>query len=210
MKLRMSFLNIQLIQDLQCSLHEFHRANDGAIPDDQYNYLFAITARLDFCARFLNRHSNCPHSDEALLTFMMYSCMLIDGIKQLLKILSIDVSVPDEQLYFGALCKKAPLNLSESNCPTDDKFFEYFRALTFAHPFETSRPKFLQSGEVQYSPWVIVNHVPEILDDSIVGVRIFSNKHNRIIDLEFPFETLKGYIKSRYNLIASIIKWVNT
>lgn len=41
------------------------------------------------------------------------------------------------------MCMNYPLNLEEKNCPSDDKFFEYFRALIFAHPFETSRPKFL-------------------------------------------------------------------
>lgn len=99
--------------------------------------------------------------------------------------------------------------------PTDDNFFEYLRALAFAHPFETSKHKkfFAQKGSEHYSPWVIIGQrITETISGvkNMVGVRIYSNKFLDdigILDLCFPFDLLKEYIKSRYDLLMVATEW---
>lgn len=100
-----------------------------------------------------------------------------------------------------------PLNLPDDECPTDDKFFEYFRSLAFAHPFKTDRPKFFQKDEIQYSPWVIANSsITNMRGGGVdaVGVRIYSNKLNEIKDL-----IIKHFIRSRYLLLEKATTKVN-
>lgn len=46
-----------------------------------------------------------------------------------------------EKVYFKKCCQSAPFYFSEDECPTDDEFFEYFRAISFAHPYSTDRNK---------------------------------------------------------------------
>lgn len=192
---------------------EFREAiNDSPIftEDDSYkehfNLACAVMDRLDTCVRFLNEHNAYPKSEEEFLTFLMFSCMLVDAVNNILKDIGVYTKNNGNQ-YFKETCMKYPLNLNEENCPSDDKFFEYFRALTFAHPFETSRPKFLEKGEVQYSPWVIVNpHVFSEIPDPI-GVRIYSNRHDGIMDLKLPFGVLKDYLKSRYEPLDLATEW---
>ena len=175
---------------------------------NHYNLACVVMDRLDTCVKYLNKHITYPKNEEDFLSFMMFSCMLVDAVKQILKDLDIE-ALSKESKYFRKVCLGRPLNLSEEECPTDDKFFEYFRSLTFAHPFETSRPKFFQKGEIQYSPWVIVNSpIGALLEiPDAIGVRIYSNKYDDILDLRLSFETLKEYIKSRYECISLATKW---
>lgn len=175
---------------------------------NHYNLACVVMDRLDTCVKYLNKHITYPKNEEDFLSFMMFSCMLVDAVKQILKDLDIE-ALSRESKYFRKVCLGRPLNLSEEECPTDDKFFEYFRSLTFAHPFETSRPKFFQKGEIQYSPWVIVNSSIRALLEipDAIGVRIYSNKYDDILDLRLSFATLKEYIKSRYECISLATKW---
>lgn len=164
--------------------------------------------RLDSSISYLNINANPPKSEEALLFFIMYSCMVLDAVKQLLKSLDIDYVYSDKDnpvsyKYFKDICIAPPLNIPQEDCPTDDKFFEYIRSLSMAHPFETNRPKFFEKGEIQYSPWVIANrNIMSVrgIEDGI-GVRIYSNKFDEIQDLVFSFSLIKEYINSRFLLI---------
>ena len=180
--------------------------------DEQYKNHYSLACvvmdRLDTCIEYLNKHITYPKNEEDFLSFMMFTCMIVDAVKQILKDLGIE-SLSKESKYFRKVCLGRPLNLSEEDCPTDDKFFEYFRSLTFAHPFETSRPKFFQKGEIQYSPWVIVNSPVGVFNgiSDAIGVRTYSNKCDDILDLQLSFATLKEYIKSRYECICLATKW---
>ncbi|MCR0274321.1 hypothetical protein MKA31_19695 [[Clostridium] innocuum] len=181
-----------------------------------YNLICAIMDRVENSVEYLNKNSETPKNEQSLLLFVMYSCMLLDAIKQLFKVLCIESIYSDEKnsdsyKYFKTICMGKPLKISEENCPTDDKFFEYFRSLSMAHPLETSRPRFLEKKEIQYSPWVIVNSaITKIRGVSDgVGIRIYSNKSEEIQDLLFPFNILKEYINSRYVLMKKATEKVN-
>lgn len=166
-----------------------------------FNLFCAVTDRLESCIEYLNGHAETPKTEEDFLSFVMFSCMVLDAVKHVLK--QLDIEKIDKIDYFQNICLSKPLNIEKYKCPTDDKFFEYLRSIMFAHPFETNRPKFFMKHEIQYSPWVIANN-PATKFRGIkdgVGVRIYSNKFDEIKDLIFSFDVLKKYIKSQYLLL---------
>lgn len=166
-----------------------------------FNLFCAVTDRLESCIEYLNGHAETPKTEEDFLSFVMFSCMVLDAVKHVLK--QLDIEKIDKIDYFQNICLSKPLNIEKHKCPTDDKFFEYLRSIVFAHPFETNRPKFFMKHEIQYSPWVIANN-PATKFRGIkdgVGVRIYSNKFDEIKDLIFSFDVLKKYIKSQYLLL---------
>ena len=166
-----------------------------------FNLFCAVTDRLESCIEYLNGHAETPKTEEDFLSFVMFSCMVLDAVKHVLK--QLDIEKIDKIDYFKNICLSKPLNIEKHKCPTDDKFFEYLRSIMFAHPFETNRPKFFMKHEIQYSPWVIANN-PATKFRGIkdgVGVRIYSNKFDEIKDLIFSFDVLKKYIKSQYLLL---------
>ncbi len=183
---------------------------------EHYNLFCAVMDRMDSSISYLNSNANPPKSEEALLFFIMYSSMVLDAVKQLLKSLDIENVYSDKDnavsyKFFKDICVAPPLNIPQEECPTDDKFFEYIRSLSMAHPFETNRPKFFEKGEIQYSPWVIANSnfmsVRGIEDG--VGIRIYSNKFEEIQDLVFSFNLIKEYINSRFLLINKATEKIN-
>lgn len=166
-----------------------------------FNLFCAVTDRLESCIEYLNGHAETPKTEEDFLSFVMFSCMVLDAVKHVLK--QLDIEKIDKIDYFQNICLSKPLNIEKHKCPTDDKFFEYLRSIMFAHPFETNRPKFFMKHEIQYFPWVIANN-PATKFRGIkdgVGVRIYSNKFDEIKDLIFSFDVLKKYIKSQYLLL---------
>ena len=207
-----TFLDQKNIDDFRNSINETEIFRRDERYKDISNLFPVVMDRMDSCVSYLNNHATPPETEEELLVFIMYSCMIIDALHQLFRSKPLDLKRPfkdneDESYkYFKETCMSAPLNLSNNDCPTDDKFFEYFRSLTMAHPFETSRPKFFEKNEVQYSPWVIKyqKYYPFKEVKNAIGVRIYSNKFDEIKDLIFSFDILKDYIKSRYDLIDII------
>ncbi len=183
---------------------------------ERYNLSCAVMDRLDTCIEKLNKYGNYPTSEEDFLVFMMFASMIVDAVKEVLDRLEIHkkkepIYHSDEDYrYFREVYCKSPIYNPAADIPTDDKFFEYFRSLTFAHPTETNRHKFRQKGEIQYSPWVIVNSVLMQIGEhkDTVGVRIYSSLKEDIVDLRVSFDTLKKYIRSRYERIDLATKWV--
>lgn len=199
-------------QFLDSSICEDFRSAINATPifshDERYRGNFslycAIMDRMDDSIKYLNAHSDLPKTETDFLVFIMYTCMVLDAIKELQRTLHFknkyaDKNDTDAYLYFKNLCKES-LKIEDENCPTDEQFFQYFRSLAMAHPFETSRVKFLKKNkETQYSPWPIINDA--LTRDALVGIRIYSNKVDDIKDLRFPFSLLKDYINSRFQLM---------
>ncbi|MDR1165371.1 MAG: hypothetical protein LBO66_05785 [Deltaproteobacteria bacterium] len=197
-----------------------------------FDLICAVIDRLESCVKYINKHQKPPKTEENFIPFVLFSCMVIDAVKKLLKEIGCgykydDKTKAESYQYFKEICLRNLENLQDSDCPTDDKFFEYFRSLVFAHPFETNRPKFLQTDEIQYSPRVIVNSNQTIHDIIIdeeniitdkkyritdeVGVVIYSNKSKILANtncLCFSFSILKEYVKSRYALIEIATDWV--
>jgi hypothetical protein len=203
-----AFLDAKICEDFRESINKTEIFIYDIDYKEHYNLFCAVMDRMDSSISYLNSNANPPQSEEALLFFIMYSCMVLDAVKQLLKSLDIENVYSDKDntvsyKFFKDICVAHPLNIPLEECPTDDKFFEYIRSLSMAHPFETNRPKFFKKGEIQYSPWVTANSTlmsVRGIEDG-VGIRIYSNKFNDIQDLVFSFNHIKEYVKSRFLLI---------
>lgn len=216
----MSFLDEKLILDLRDKINESPIFSEDSSLNASYDLICAVLDRLDSSVDYLNKHSEYPSTEHDFLVFMMYSSIIRDASKQLCDGLEIaypflDEKNSDNYKFFKSYCINSPLNLDESVIPTDDRFFEYFRSIAFAHPFETSRAKFLKKNdkEIHYSPFVLVNNRAfssfESIEDAI-GVRVYTNRAEgwaSILDIKISFSVLKSFIVSRYNFIQEVIKW---
>lgn len=212
----MDFLDIKICEEFREVINETNIFTHDKEHMDKYNLICAVMDRVDSSVNYLNSNSEPPKKEDSLLFFIMYSCMILDAVKQLLKTLEVktiysDKDNPNAYIYFKKVCMGNPLNILETECPTDDKFFEYLRSLSMAHPFETSRPKFFKKGEIQYCPWVIANSAISAMRgiSDGVGIRIYSNQFEEIQDLIFSFNILKKYINSRFLLMRKATEKVN-
>lgn len=172
-----------------------------------YNLLCAVTDRLTTAVDYINSNSNYPENEQQLILFIAYSCMVYDAVG-ILKQKTLNIKYKDPTThYFKKICMSAPLSLSENECLTDEEFFEHFRSLSFAHPYETSRRKSIKDKfGVQYSPIISVDHIGY---PSHICVMIYSEKTPDTQLLHFDFDILKDYIKYRYSKLTEIIDWFN-
>lgn len=181
---------------------------------EKYDLMCVVLDRLETCVKYLNAHTEYPKSEEDFLSFVMFACMVIDATAVLLDNLGIESQTERKQnkdyTYFGQAIAASPLQVAQEKLPNDDRFFQYFRALAFAHPYTTDRYDFGRGKEVQYSPWVIVNSPAINSDPAIkdtVGLCIYSNKLPDTVHLRIPFSSLKEYIQSRYLKLDLATKW---
>lgn len=197
-----TYLNAQLCKKLREVINSSPIFSHDSDYLSQYNLCCAVMDRLDTCIEKLNNYGDYPESEEDFMVFMMFSCMLKDAISELFKRLKIEYKKENSK-YFESIYHKSPVYNFEAEEPSDDNFFEYLRSLIFAHPCETSRAKFLRKNEVQYSPWVIVNdHIRMLCEyKDAVGVRVYTNISEEILDILLPFSVLKEYIRSKYNIL---------
>ncbi|MBO4701839.1 MAG: hypothetical protein J5625_04155 [Lachnospiraceae bacterium] len=210
------FLNEKLCEDFRDVINSSPIFAEDEKYKHFYNLICATMDRLDTCVRYLNSHGIYPSTEEDFICFVMFACMIVDGVKILLENVTKQSSFfIEEKKYFKKYCMDKPMNCREDECPTDDKFFEYFRALTFAHPFETSRNKvFREKFGKQVSPWVALSnsltriyyHFPEP-----IGVKIYTEKVDEYGSdtqyIMFSFVDLKNYIVSRYEEIVRVTEW---
>ena len=181
----------------------------------RYHLSCAVMDRLDTCIEKLNTYGEYPDSEEDFLVFMMFAAMATDAVKEMLAQLGIHkkkdpiYNSDEDYRFFSEAYINSPIYNADVKIPTDEEFFEYFRSLSFAHPAETSRQKFKKQGEVQYSPWVIVNRDVARLRgyEDAVGVRIYASLKEDILDLRISFSALKEYVRSRYERIFLATTW---
>ena len=125
-----TFLDQKNIDDFRNSINETEIFRRDERYKDISNLFPVVMDRMDSCVSYLNNHATPPETEEELLVFIMYSCMIIDALHQLFRSKPLDLKRPfkdneDESYkYFKETCMSAPLNLSNNDCPTDDKFFE--------------------------------------------------------------------------------------
>ena len=182
----------------------------------RYNLICAVMDRMDSAIKYLSKYKDYPETEEDLITFMVFSCMLVDGIKKLSENIFHQKFYSTEKKYFLETQRGKYLYLKEKDFLSDDKMFEYFRSLIFAHPYNTDRYFKEYYGE-QVSPWVYANKRFASFFNGIkdaIGIRVYTQKilspdsQNDEILLEISFEKLKSYVNSRYLHLNKIIKWL--
>ncbi len=177
-----------------------------------YNLICTFKDRMFSAVDYLNKHCDCPTTEEDFVVFLVYACMIYDGFNKMHENLLHQVPpYKGKKKYFKYAKHYKEYYFNEDTCPSDDVFFEYLRAMAFAHPYEVSyrgRP-FLEKNEKHYCPWVMVNsrmNFDDIKDS--VGIRMYTNiDQNKIVSLTFSFKSLKGYIKSIYDTFPTLTKW---
>ncbi len=174
-----------------------------------WNLICVLMDRLDSTIHYLNNHIDQPKTEEDFVFFLVYASILKDGVYKFYEnIYGIKPKTIENKRWFKDTCDYSKTLFDENSCPTDDVFFEYLRALAFAHPFgvdNRSRP-FMKSNEIHYSPWVISKSEFGFGKD-YVGLRIYSNKYNDLKDVFISFGNLKKYLLERYSLFKTFIKW---
>lgn len=207
-----NYLNESLIWDL----HNVIESSDIFMREKplkhKYNLFCAFKDRMFSAVKFLNKHSKPPKTEEEFINFLVYAAIVRDGIMKLYENLyGKKPTFIGEKKYFLNVRTYSAKYFSEETQPTDDDFFEYLRAMAFAHPYETSkrgRP-FMEDGEIQMCPWVIIDKSGMTCRiKNPVGIRIYSNKfEDDLQDILFSFDDVKAYIKSRYKCLKEITKW---
>ena len=209
-----NYLDESLIWDL----HNVIESSDIFMSEEplkhKYNLFCAFKDRMFSAVKYLNEHSNLPKSEEEFINFLVYAAIVRDGIMKLYENLyGENPPFIGEKKYFLGVRTYSAKYFSEETQPTDDDFFEYLRAMAFAHPYETSkrgRP-FMEDGEIQMCPWVIIDKSGMTCRiKNPVGIRIYSNKfEDSLQDILFSFDDVKAFIKSRFECLKEITKWAN-
>lgn len=197
-----------LNQELCDELRDVINQTDIFIKDEKeskrFLFICALMDRFDTAVKYINEHQKKPDSEEKLIIFMVYSCIIKDGIDYIKNSLKIGKS--EDRKIFEDIYKKEPINISDNVQFDDDKFFSYFRSLIFAHPLYTSRSiPMSEENEIKYSPYIIENSLYIRIIPGLIGVKIYSNKREIIEPLLISFESLKEYIKGKYEELDDVI-----
>ena len=177
-----------------------------------YNLICTFKNRMITAVDYLNAHCEKPSTEEDFINFLVYACMIYDGFNKMHENLLHQVpTYKGKKKYFKYAKHYKEYYFNDDTCPSDDVFFEYLRAMAFAHSYEVAKKgrPFMQDGEKHYCPWVVINNIMSFDDikDS-VGIRMYTNRdQNGTIDLTFSFKSLKGYIKSIYDTFPVLIPW---
>ena len=121
----------------------------------RFHLCCAVMDRLDTCVAKLITYGDYPDSEEDFLIFMMFASMTTDAVKEILSQLGIHkkkdpiYDSDEDYKYFREAYLNSPIYNLDADIPTDEEFFQHFRSLSFAHPAETSRQKFMHKGETQ-------------------------------------------------------------
>lgn len=180
---------------------------------ERWNLICTLMDRLDSAITFLNLHSNQPDTEEEFIFIMVFASIVKDGVYKFYEnIYSKKPSTIEFRKWFSCASVYGKPFFNAETCPTDDVFFEYLRAVTFAHPFDTSKGHrsnrtFMKDGAIHISPWVFCNGF--LFNKKMVGVRVYTNEteEHDILDVLIPFDNLKLYIQERYELIREFISW---
>ncbi len=184
---------------------------------DKYYLCSAVIERLESAVDYINLNIKYPFKKHEYICFMLYATMIIDGVKVLYERIFQKSPYNKEIKYFKHAQKQAVLHLSEEEFVNDDKFFEYLRSITFAHPFNTDRTYKNIYGS-QVSPRVLPGaQIGKIFEDDIedpVGALVYSSKKHgfgtNTVIVETSFKELFLYINDRYQKLIPVIDWFNT
>ena len=200
---RKQFFDVAYIDDFRKIMNApyFQKSKEYSL---KFNLCCAVADRLNTCVAYLNKHLKHPKTEEDFLSFLMFACMMRDAVKAILEEFNVQQkSRNDEQFqFFKDVYEKSKVYNPEKEIPTDDTFFDYFRSLSFAHPVDTYRAKFLHKelNEKHYCPFVLINRIWG--DPECVGARIYTNVSNDILDVYSPFERIKKYLKFKYEQLS--------
>lgn len=199
-------------------LNETFESSPIFLKEEKYSDKFflcrAVIERLELAVDYINNNIKYPFNNHEFICFMMYATMIIDGVKVLYERIFQKSPYNKEIKYFKHAQEQNILHLSKDEFINDDKFFEYLRSITFAHPFNTDRTyKNIYGSQVSPSvlPGVLLDKVFKDDIEDPVGALVFTSKKDKYgtntIIVESSFAQLYAYINDRYEKITQIIEW---
>ena len=216
------FLNAELASELRAAVQSANLYRFDEKVKSEYSMICAVADRIQDADQWLNEHSELPINDVDALTWLMLASVVKSSVESLCKKFGVqyhdnDAKRPENHVYFGAVCNYYRLCYQDGTILTDDDLFQYFRALTFSHPYGTRKGKdtdkkhtnypFLDQDETVYAPYMVLEKDPFtdcFKGMPVVGVHVYSNKHDDIKSLFVPFDSLKDYLYSRHDRIKKV------
>ena len=184
----------------------------------RFNLACVVQDRILDAMSYLDKHREAPSTDSQFYLMMVYADNLFSAVHEVFKAFD-EVQYPygegcareiKSKFFFSAFHKALP-ELPDDEVPSDDQFFRYFRSLTFAHPYETSRQKFIAKDEIHYSPFVLNNSnhgLPDAMPDAI-GVKVYSSKRSpNEFSIILSYRAFKDFLISRYDTLQVITKYI--
>lgn len=197
-------LSKQLCDNLRYTINE----TDIFIRDEEekkkFSLICAVMDRFDTAIKYINNHLGKPQTEDEFILFMNYACIIKDGVNYMSKVLNI--SKKNDLKIFEKVYRNYPIELPKEKYYSDDKFFEYFRSLVFAHPFITNRsiPN-AKEGETQYSPFIVLDNTAVLRGiNNPIGPMVYTNISDNMFSIIISFDDLKEYIKNKYSIIEQI------
>lgn len=200
----------KLLNHCLCNeLREVINKTDIFIQDEEESKKFllicALMDRFDTAVKYINEHQKTPKTEEELIIFIVYSCIIKDGVEYIKRVLGISKS--EDRKVFEEIYRSEPINIGENQDFDDDRFFEYFRSLVFAHPLSTNRsiPNPVKD-ERQYSPYIVMEPIWNTSFRDPIGAKVYSNKREIMPPVLISFNELKEYIKYKFEEINDVIE----
>lgn len=191
--------------------------------EDEYkchwNLICAMMDRVDSCVNYINcfNISNFE-TEECLINYLTYCCILNDSIVQLFNTITplnnfYEDKIKNREKFFKDDYVRF-INEYDKNSKvktlSDDKFFEFFRSISFAHPLETSRPRFMKKDDRLYSPFVFNKNIFNREIKNPIGIAIYSLKdYDKTIHFWFSANHLMDFIYDKYSLLNIATDWLN-
>lgn len=194
---------------------------------DQFSFACVLQDRLNDAISYLNKHLTPPNSRDEFYLFMVYADNVFSAVEEFYKLPMINkktLKSLKNKTYFYDSFKRAFPNIAEDEIPTDDNFFKYIRALSIAHPYETSRQTFIDSKnedlknrERHYSPYSLTRNDPgfPFSEDGDIEIVVYTNQKGKnkpagFIKIILKYAVIMKFLISKYNLLLPIIKDIET
>ena len=175
-----------------------------------HNAICIMMDRVDDSAEWLNRHSDVPKDAADFLLFLVYGDIIVKTVRNVVGKLNLNNPYGNKESlvarqFLSNCCTDGCFHYPISNPPDDETIWSYIRALAFAHTEKTADKRyygsFLEEGEIQYSPFPKVDKYREE-----VGVIVYSSLSDYTKALMVPYEAMKLFVSSRFELIKKIVR----
>ena len=132
-------LDEQICRDLRSVINETDIFVKDSVEKEKFDLTCAVMDRIDSSLKYINDHLYTPKDETEFITFIIHCCTIKDAVNFIFK--KLNIRKIDDGNFFKNILMGKPFGMSENDASKipDDKFFEYFRSLVFAHPFETNR-----------------------------------------------------------------------
>lgn len=104
-------LNQQLCDELREVINETDIFAEDEEESKKFLLICALMDRFDTAVQYINDHQKRPNSEAELIIFMVYSCIIKDGIDYIKNVLKIEKS--EDKKIFENIYRKDPIGIKK-------------------------------------------------------------------------------------------------